>query len=122
LFRSLSNLSRRSAILIGVAVIVVLGLGIGLPLGLSSSGSSSGQTLTATTSTSHLSHDAYARLYGAATLGKTTTNVLNRWPKPPYQRYRSGSGLLCYEWFDKPVALYNLCFNGKGVLTDKAIE
>ena len=122
MFRRLSKLSRRNALLIGAAAVLILGLGIGLPLGLSSSGSSHPRGSTAPTPTSQLSHAAYARLYRSATLGKTTTDVLSRWPKPPYQRYHSGSGLLCYEWFDKPVALYNLCFNGKGVLEDKAIE
>jgi hypothetical protein len=117
------NLSRRTKALIGVAVVVAVGLGIGLPLGLSSGGSSHPPATTATSSTSpQLSHAAYARLYESAELGKTTTAVLSRWPKPPYQRYPSGSGLLCYEWYDKPVALYNLCFNAKGVLQDKAIE
>jgi hypothetical protein len=113
--------SRRTILLAGAAVIVVLGLAIGLPLGLSSSGSHHATTTTAA-ATGGLSHASYARLYHEATLGQTTTAVLKQWPNPPYQRYHSGSGLVCYEWWDKPVALYNLCFDKKGVLEDKAIE
>lgn len=121
--RSFRNLGPRKTALIGAAAIVVLGLAIGLPLGLRSSGGShSTASTTGTNASSKLSHAAYAHLYEAATIGKTTDAVLDKWPKPPYQRYHSGSGLLCYEWYDKPVALYNLCFNGKGVLQDKAIE
>lgn len=111
----------RRTILLAAATVVVLGLAIGLPLGLTSGSHHAASTTTAA-STGSLSHASYARLYHAARLGKTTTAVLKQWPSPPYQRYHSGSGLLCYEWWDKPVALYNLCFNGKGVLEDKAIE
>lgn len=112
----------RSRILIAAALLVAVGLAIGLPLGLSSGGSThAAQSSTTGAAEPVLSHAAYARLYDSAIRGKTTSAVLARWPKP-YQRYHSGSGLLCYEWFDKPVALYNLCFNGKGVLQDKAIE
>jgi hypothetical protein len=110
-------------VLLGGAALVLVGLAIGLPLGLTGGhGPRASGTTTGSTALPRLSHAAYAELYRSATIGKTTTSVLARWPKPPYQRYHSGSGLLCYEWFDKPVALYNLCFNSKGVLEDKAIE
>jgi hypothetical protein len=112
----------RLAIAAGVALVVV-GLAVGLPLGLRSSSHHAAATSSGSTAgTGKLSHAAYARLYHAAVLGQTTSAVLKQWPSPPYQRYHSGSGLLCYEWWDKPVALYNLCFNGKGLLEDKAIE
>lgn len=112
----------RRTILLVVGAIIVIGLAVGLPLGLTSSGSHHATRSTTAAAGPALSHASYAKLYHSATLGKTTTTVLKQWPNPPYQRYHSGSGLLCYEWWDKPVALYNLCFNAKGVLEDKAIE
>jgi len=109
--------------LAAVVVLAVVGLSVGLPLGLRSSGHSPArESAGPPPRTGTLSHAAYAKLYNSAVLGQTTSAVLKQWPSPPYQRYHSGSGLLCYEWWDKPVALYNLCFNGKGVLEDKAIE
>ena len=72
-----------------------------------------------------LSHQAYAALYTGAIDGKTTSAVLKKWPKPPYQTFKSPVSKSqidqCYEWYDKPVALYTLCFNSKGVLDNKAI-
>jgi hypothetical protein len=104
-------------------VLVVVGLSVGLPLGLrSSSHHAAAASSGSTARTGNLSHAAYAKLYHSAVLGHTTSAVLKEWPSPPYQRYHSGSGLVCFEWWDKPVALYNLCFNSKGVLEDKAIE
>jgi len=67
-----------------------------------------------------LSHRQYALLYLHAVLHKTRIDVLKEWPSPPYQHYSSGTQT-CYEWWDKPIALYNLCFRN-GVLTLKAIE
>ena len=95
-----------------VAAAVVVGLAIGLPLGLGG-----GKTAPKVTG---LSHTAYAQLYQAAVLRQTTISVLGRWPKPAYQSYRDGRGDQCFEWYDKPVALYNLCFR-HGLLVDKAI-
>ena len=109
--------------LVVCAALVVIGLAVGLPLGLRSSNYSSLKGSNGSTArTGKISHAAYAKLYKSAVIGQTTSAVLKQWPNPPYQRYHSGSGLQCYEWWDKPVALYNLCFNGKGVLEDKAIE
>jgi hypothetical protein len=65
------------------------------------------------------SHAAYARLYEQAIVRATRISVLRKWPKPPYQTFRSGTRT-CYEWYDDPVALYSLCFRN-GLLVDKAI-
>jgi hypothetical protein len=67
-----------------------------------------------------LTHRQYALLYVHAILHKTRISVLKQWPSPPYQHYTSGNQT-CYEWWDKPIALYNLCFHN-GVLSLKAIE
>ena len=74
----------------------------------------------ASTHPATLSHRQYALLYLQAVLHKTRISVLKEWPSPPYQHYSSGNQT-CYEWWDKPVALYNLCFHN-GVLSLKAIE
>jgi hypothetical protein len=103
---------RRAVFLVAAAVVV--GLAIGLPLGLGSGGGKKAPKATA------LSHAAYAQLYTSAVLRQTTIAILARWPKPPYQSYRDGRGDRCFEWYDKPVALYNLCFRN-GLLVDKAI-
>jgi hypothetical protein len=78
---------------------------------------------TASSSSGHpatLTHRQFALLYLHAILHKTRISVLSQWPRPPYQHYTSGTQT-CYEWWDKPIALYNLCFRN-GVLTLKAIE
>ena len=66
-----------------------------------------------------LSHSGYAQLWQQAVAGHSTTQILNDWPKP-YQHYSDGSGNDCYEWDDKPVRLYNLCFK-HGVLVSKSL-
>jgi hypothetical protein len=105
---------RRRTVGLVAAAVVVVGLAIGLPLGLGSGGGKKAPKA------APLSHAAYAQLYQAAVLQQTTIGVLARWPKPPYQSYRDGRGDQCFEWYDKPVALYNLCFR-HGLLVDKAI-
>jgi len=91
------------------------------------SGNGGGETAATTTAAAAastpagtLSHRQFALLYVKAILHKTRISVLKQWPSPPYQHYTSGNQT-CYEWWDKPVALYNLCFRN-GVLTLKAIE
>ncbi len=83
-------------------------------------GNSNHATTTTGTSTPQLSEVAYGLLFNAAVVHKTRINVLSQWPKPPYQTYTSGPET-CFEWWDKPVALYNLCFLN-GLLVDKSIE
>ena len=59
------------------------------------------------------SHEEYALLFRTAARRQSQSAVLKRWPEP-YNTYHDGGGNRCYEWFDKGVALYNLCFkNGK---------
>ncbi len=77
-------------------------------------------TTAASSHSTRLSHRQYALLYLQAILHKTRISVLTEWPSPPYQHYSSGNQD-CYEWWDKPNALYNLCFRN-GVLSLKAIE
>jgi hypothetical protein len=102
--------TRRSKIILVTAVVAIIALAVGLTIWLTSDGSSNGTT----------SHADYARLYNAAVVGKTKIDVVDQWPKPPYQDFRDGSGNHCFEWFDKPKTgggtLYDLCFNKAGVL------
>jgi hypothetical protein len=87
-------------------------------------GSAAAHSTTATSSrsagTAPLSHRTYALLYLSAIVKKSRIGILKEWPNPPYQHYTAGSQI-CYEWWDKPIALYNLCFD-HGLLTDKAVE
>jgi hypothetical protein len=62
---------------------------------------------------------AYARLWSGTQIGSSMTTVLARWPKP-YQKYADGSQQQCFEWWDKPIYLYNLCFKNE-VLVSKDI-
>ena len=92
-----------------MCVIVLAGLAAGLAIGLSTSGS-----------TPPLSHVAYARLWVRTTIGSPRAEVLSDWPKHPYQSYLDGFQNQCFEWWDKPLNLYNLCFR-KGILITKSI-
>jgi hypothetical protein len=65
-----------------------------------------------------LNHVAYARLWTKTTRGTPVATVLGSWPAP-YQTYHDGFQNMCYEWWDSPVRLYNLCFK-KGVLVTKS--
>jgi hypothetical protein len=100
---------------VAAATVAAVGLAVGLTLGLRGGDEKKGPAVR------NLTHAEYAHLYKSAVIGTTRIAVLDRWPKPPYQRYHDGKGDLCFEWFDKPVALYNLCFKND-VLADKAIE
>jgi hypothetical protein len=95
-------------IAIAAAGLSLIGLAVGLTLWLTS-GSSKSQP----------SPQAYAGLYAAAIDGKTTTGILDQWPKP-YETYHDSNGSQCYEWFDRPSILYNLCFKN-GVLKSKGL-
>jgi hypothetical protein len=88
--------------------VVVIGVAVGLAVGLSGGGSK--PTLT---------HVAYARLWTRTVIGTPRTTVLSNWPKP-YQTYPDGFKNQCFEWWDRPLSLYNLCFR-KGVLVTKSI-
>jgi hypothetical protein len=68
-----------------------------------------------------VSHAAYMQMYTAAVPGKTENSILDQWPKPPYQSYHDNFNDHCYQWIDKPVALYNLCFKD-GKLVSKDLE
>lgn len=117
------SLTSSRLVLFVLGAIVVVAAGVGIWYATGGSGGSGGPVATAATtqaSTPALSHRQYALLYLGAILHKTHISVLDKWPKPAYQHYRSGSQD-CYEWWDKPIALYNLCFEN-GVLTIKAIE
>src|SRR5437879_12510371 len=107
--------SKKAQLGLVAATVAAFGLRIGLPVGLRSGDKGKAPAV------GKLTHAQYAHLYKSATIGTTPIAVLDQWPKPPYQRYHDGKGDLCFEWFDKPVALYNLCFKDD-VLVDKAIE
>ena len=79
-----------------------------------------GLTIWATSGSSKhdLTSAQYLQLFERAEVGKTTLSVLDQWPKPPYQSFLSGANH-CYEWFDKPRNLIDLCFNAKGILIRK---
>ena len=106
------------------AVVVLASVGLGAWYATRGNGgdsaASSPQGVSTQTSGLKLSHRAFALLYLSAKLNKTRIGVLKQWPNPPYQHYTAGKQE-CYEWWDKPIALYNLCFEN-GVLTTKAIE
>ena len=62
-----------------------------------------------------------AEAYATATVLHTKISVLDKWPKP-YQIYHDAYFHRCYEWWDKPLFLYNLCFDrGSGVLVNKEL-
>jgi|SRR5579862_8317269 len=104
------RLTRRMKLIIAGAVVVVAGLAAGLTVALTSSGAST-----------TVSHKEYAQLFAVATVSQTKITVLNQWPKP-YQIYHDGFMHRCYEWYDKPLFLYNLCFDrSTGVLVNKEL-
>jgi hypothetical protein len=76
-------------------------------------------TLGGSSSKPKLSHVAYARLWTRTVIGASRETVLGDWPTP-YQSYPDGFKNQCFEWWDRPFSLYNLCFR-KGVLVTKSI-
>jgi hypothetical protein len=107
---------RQTKILLGIAAAVLIATVAVVSVVLATGGKKAVPTPVAVPPPTHT---AYRRLYAAAVIGKTRISVLNQWPKPPYQRFHS-SKYLCYEWYDKPVQLYSLCFR-RGLLEVKEI-
>jgi hypothetical protein len=103
-----------------LATLAFIAIGVGVWFAVVAGGGTKPKAQAAATTTPALTHEAYALLYTDSVVHKTRISVLNKWPKPPYQTYHAGQQR-CFEWWDKPVALYNLCFV-KGLLSDKAIE
>ena len=99
---------RRQVLLSSPAVIVALAAGVA-----SGCGGSNGSPAA--------THRAYAELFANATVLQTRISVLAKWPKP-YQVYHDAYFHRCYEWWDKPLFLYNLCFDRTtGVLVNKEL-
>ena len=103
-------MSRRMKLILAGIAIVAVGLAAGL-----------GVALTSSSASPTTSHQEYAQLFANATVMHTTIDVLNKWPKP-YQIYHDGFFHRCYEWWDKPLFLYNLCFDrSNGLLVNKEL-
>jgi hypothetical protein len=94
----------------GAVALVVVALAAGLTAFLTSGGGKGTKQPNAV---------AYAQLWSGTRIGSSMPTVLARWPKP-YQKYADGSQQQCFEWWDKPTYLYNLCFKD-GVLASKDI-
>src|SRR5579872_5644387 len=109
----------RARVLSGVAVAIVVIVGI--VLGVVLANSSSKTPAAAPTRPSRLNHIQYVRLFESTVIGKTRISSLSSWPAP-YQAYHDQYGHACYEWWDKPNDLFNLCFTTKGVLWAKVVE
>ena len=107
-----SGLSRPQWILLGGVAALVVVVAVGLGIWLSTRDDS-------TTTVPTLSHVAYARLWNATVIGTPQATVLAKWPEP-YQVYPDNFKNDCFEWWDKPQHLYNLCFK-EGVLVAKSI-
>ncbi len=104
------RLTKRTKLIIAGVVLVLAGLAAGLTVALTSSSAST-----------TVSHKEYAQLFASATIAQTKITVLNQWPKP-YQIYHDGFFHRCYEWYDKPLFLYNLCFDrSTGLLVNKEL-
>jgi len=113
--------SRGGRLLVIAGIVLLVGAGLGTWLALRDD--SSPRVITAAEpppDPGPSRHKAFSALYNGAVVHQTHIAVLHRWPKPPYQTFRSGANQ-CYEWYDRPVALYTLCFKD-GILTDKAIS
>ncbi len=96
---------------IGAAVVLGIALIVGVVVALTTRGKTAAAP----------SHQAYAQLFANAAIGQTNTGTLKNWPKP-YQTYHDAYKHQCYEWWDKPIALYSLCFDNKsGNLVNKDI-
>jgi len=104
-------MQKRVKLIILAAVVVAAARGVGLTLWLTSGSNASAST----------SHQDYARLFADASIMHTKITVLDKWPKP-YQTYHDAYFHKCYEWWDKPLFLYNLCFDRtSGVLVNKEL-
>jgi hypothetical protein len=99
--------SSRRWLWIALAIVVVVAIVAGVGGWLATRGSSEPQ----------LDHRQFAALFGGAVLHQTTIDYIKKWPKP-YQIYHDSYQHQCYEWYDKPIALYSLCFKN-GTLVNK---
>jgi hypothetical protein len=104
---SAKSSSSRRWIFVAIAVVVVVAIAAALGGWLATRGSSEPQ----------LNHRAYAALFGSAVVHQTKIDFIKKWPKP-YQIYHDSYQHQCYEWYDKPIALYSLCFKD-GTLVNK---
>jgi hypothetical protein len=104
------KVGRRKVII--ASTVVVVALAVGLTVWLTSGSSKASPAAT---------HRAYAELFANATVLQTKISVLDKWPKP-YQIYHDGYMHRCFEWWDKPLFLYNLCFDrSNGLLVNKEL-
>jgi len=93
-----------------------------------SAGAGAGAYFATRSSSQAPTHARYARLFAAATVGKTRIDQLSDWPSTPYQDFHDMLGRRCLEWFDRGFGaskiggiLYDLCFDQHGVLVAKLI-
>ena len=105
---------RVSSRLVAVSAVAAAAIGIGIGFWISSGGSTSSADRAGSGTPV-----GYGGLWQQAVAGKTRIDVLSQWPKP-YQHYSDGTADDCYEWYQKPVKLYNLCFKN-GVLASKSL-
>jgi hypothetical protein len=114
---------RRWRLAIGAAGLAAVAIAVVLATSLTDGGETKrgGATTQASDADStQLSHADYARLWKRTRVGESKSTVLARWPKKPYQHYSDNLKDDCFEWLDKPLYLYNLCFKG-GVLRSKSL-
>ena len=102
--------SKRRLLILASAAVVVAAVAVAVILTTRSSKASPAAT-----------HRAYAELFANANVLQTRISVLDKWPKP-YQIYHDAYFHKCYEWWDKPLFLYNLCFDrNNGLLVNKEL-
>ncbi len=99
--------SSRTKLFIALGIVAVVAVAAGLATWLVTRDSSKPQ----------LTHRDYAALFGSAVVRQTKIAFIKQWPKP-YQIYHDSYQHQCYEWYDKPIALYSLCFKD-GTLVNK---
>jgi len=107
-----------------VAALVVAAIALGVVLTSTSSKPPATTGAAGVPAGSHpasLDHIQYVRLFESTVIGKTRISSLGRWPTP-YQSYHDQYGHSCFEWWDKPNDLFNLCFTAKGLLWAKVVE
>jgi hypothetical protein len=99
-------------IAVGAGAVAIVALAVGLGVWLS----------TQSTKPPPLTDVAYARLFNRAVVHRTRIDVLDQWPKPPYQTFHDNFRDQCFEWLDSPAkAVYTLCFKN-GLLAIKSTE
>ena len=105
--RAMGKSRTRLFVVLGIVVVVLIGAGVGSWFAFGAGDDSGPQ----------LNHRDYAALFGSAVVRQTKISYLKQWPKP-YQTYHDSYQHECYEWYDKPIALYSLCFKN-GLLVNK---